>query len=326
MNATHSTCPVALNTTKYFTIPMYSVALTVGLPLNCLALWAVITHIRKSIVLSVYVLNVVLANLLQSILLPFWIAYSSRNHHWILGQVACVVVGVVHSTNFYAKNSFLCLIAMDRYIGLIHPMKFHRLQTLSSATKVSVVAWLLVAILCAAGIWLEMKDLGTWQGNCLDSIQLGKDYAHFKISTMSLTLFIPCILMGFFYLRVLLEVRKMTSLHQRVKRRICGFSSVILASYFLLYTPFQLVSFYRFYWTLEMEKDKICDFKRSIFNSMYFTWCLATLANILDPLLYVLLLKDVQADLKDQLSFKGHRTENTHKLEDLPLHSTTEQT
>ncbi|XP_062984857.1 G-protein coupled receptor 4-like [Elgaria multicarinata webbii] len=320
MNTINITCPMAFNTTKYFTIPMYSLALAAGLPLNCLALLALVSHIQKSIVLSVYVLNVVLANILQSLMLPFWINYSYHNHHWNLGEGACMVFGVIFFTNFYAKNNFLCLIAMERYIGLIYPLKFYRLQTMHGATKVSIGAWLLVAILCVAGVWIQMHGSETWQGRCLDGSQSGKDYAYFKMATMSFSFFMPCFLMGFFYFRVLFALRKKTSLQQRLKRKIYGFISLIIASFFLLCTPYQVISCYKYYCTLMLENNEFCDIERNSFIYIHVTWCLAILTTILDPLLYILLLKDVQANLKDHLSFRARRTQIT---QDLPLHSTT---
>ncbi|XP_054842646.1 G-protein coupled receptor 4-like [Eublepharis macularius] len=328
MNTSYIPCPMAFNTTKYFIIPVFSIVLTAGLPLNFLALLALVSQIKSSIVLSVYILNLVLASLLQTLTLPFWIAYTYHDHHWNTGQEACVVVAMIFLTNFYAKNSFLCLIAMERYIGLVHPLKFHRLHSMCGAFIVSIATWLLVAAMCGIGLWLQMKGSGTWQEHCLDGSQLGKDHAHFKMATLSLSFFKPCILMGFFYSRVLTVVRKVESLQQRVKRKVCGFIFFINISFFLLCIPFQATSWYKYYWELMLEEDKVCDLDRSTFIYTYTTWCLTTLDNILNPLLYTLLLKDVWAEIKDQLSFRARGTGIIYELEpqDLPPHSITGQT
>lgn len=81
MNATHVSCPMAFDTTKYFVIPVSSVILAAWLLLNCLALFALLFHIKKCIVLSVYVLNKVLADLLEILVLLFWISYNYHKHH-----------------------------------------------------------------------------------------------------------------------------------------------------------------------------------------------------------------------------------------------------
>ncbi|XP_061446499.1 G-protein coupled receptor 4-like [Rhineura floridana] len=316
MNATicHS---LPFNTTKYFTLPVYSVVLAVGLPLNSLALWALIYQMKRSIILSVYIMNLVLANILQTLTLPFWMYYSYHNHKWGLGKGACVLAGFAFRTNFYAKNNFLCLIAMERYFGLVHPLRFHRLQTMQGATRVSIACWLLVATLCAVGIGLQMQGSGLTQEHCLDGSEVNYDYSQFRLSITSLSFFIPCLLMGFFYFRVLLELRKVASLEQRAKRQIYGFVSLIIVTFFLLFMPFQVISFYRYVMEARLRRDatRSCDMVRGIFIYEHTTLCLTTLGNILDPLLYILLLKDVRAEFKHVFSFKAHRTGVLYKSE-----------
>lgn len=328
MNASRPFCPLSFNTTKYFIIPIYSIVLTIGLPLNCLALSVLVPQIKRSVILSVYVLNLVLANILQIITLPFWINDSYHDHKWVLGQEACVVIGMVFITNSYAKNNFLCLIAMERYFGVVHPLKFHRLQTMHGATKVSIATWLLVTTGCAVGLWLQIKGSGARQGHCLDASQLRKDYAHFKMATMSVSFLMPCVLMGFFYFRILYELRKAVSLLQTVKRQVYRFISLILASFFLFWTPFQVICCYKYYWELRLEEDELCDFERNSIIYTHVTWCLTTLDNIVDPFLYILLLKDAQAEFKNHFSFRILKMGTKYKLEqqDLLPHSASAQT
>ncbi|XP_062993165.1 G-protein coupled receptor 4-like [Elgaria multicarinata webbii] len=314
MNNTTDFCPVSLNATKFFRIPVYTVVLVAGLPLNCLALWALVYQMKRSVVLSVYITNLMLANLLQILMLPFGIYSSSQNHHWGLGKGACIAVGLAFRTNFYAKNSFLCLIAMERYIGLVYPLRFYRLQTMQGAAKVSIVVWLLVMSLCAVGIVLEMGTRAQ-QTYCLDFSQLNYKYAQFRVSIVALSFFIPCVLMGFFYFRVLAELRKVVSLEKRVKRQIYGFISLIIAAFFLLFTPFQVMLYYRYYWEVKLSRNDVCALVANIYVYIHATLCLTISGNILDPLLYILLLKDVRREFKVTLSSRARQTGIPYKLE-----------
>ncbi|XP_066486647.1 G-protein coupled receptor 4-like [Tiliqua scincoides] len=318
INTTDMCSSVPFNITKYFKIPIYSIVVAAGLPLNCLALWVLIFQIKRSITLSVYILNLVLANLLQTLTLPFWMYYSYHDHCWHLGKAMCVVAGLAFRTNFYAKNNFLCLIAMERFIGLVHPLKFHRLQTISGAAKVCTITWFLVVVLCSVGIWLQVKGPGLWQGqHCLDEVPL--HYARFKVATTSLSFFAPFLLMGFFYFRVLFELRKVTSLEKKVKRQIYGFVSLIIASFFLLFVPYQVVSYYQYLSIVILGEKESGEFERSIFICFHTTLSLTTLGNILDPLLYILLLKDVRAELKDLICCKAHKTGISYSLKEQGL-------
>lgn len=316
-------CPMAYNTTKYYKIPVYCLVVATGLPLNCLALWALISQMKRSVILSVYVFNLILANLLQTSMLPFWIYFSGNNHYWALGATACLAVRLAFRTNFYAKNVFLCLIAMERYFGLIYPLSFHRLQTMAGAIVLSVTTWLVVAVFCVVGILLDQS--GNWHESCPDGTLAGKGYAHFKLATMSLSFFLPCLLMGFFYFRVLFELRKVESLEKRAKKQIYGFISLIIISFFLTWVPFQVTSYYKFYWELNLGHGELCAFERYIFNYTNATLCLATLGNIFDPLLYTLLLKEVRDDLRSLFRFKDQKTGISYGLEErnLPPHTAT---
>lgn len=319
---------MAYNTTKYFKIPVYCLVVATGLPLNCLALWALISQMKRSVILSVYVLNLILANLLQVSMLPFWIYFSCNDHHWALGPEACLAVRLAFRTNFYAKSTFLCLIAMERYFGLVHPLRFHRLQTMVSAVKLSITTWLVVAVFCVVGIVLESQQPANWHESCLDSTYAGKSYAHFKLATMAFSFFFPCLLMGFFYFRVLFELRKVESLEKRAKTQICGFISLIIASFFLTCVPYQVTSYYKFWWELRLKDEECCAFQRFHFNYTNTTLCLATMGNISDPLLYILLLKDVRDEFRSLFRLKDRKTRISYRLEErnLPPHAAAEGT
>ncbi|XP_015275917.1 PREDICTED: G-protein coupled receptor 4-like [Gekko japonicus] len=325
MTVNNGSCPIAYNTTKYFKIPVYCLVVAAGLPLNCLALWALISQMKRSVVLSVYILNLISANLLQISMLPFWIYLSCNNHSWDLGPAACQAVRLAFRTNFYAKNVFLCLIAMERYFGLIHPLRFHRLQTMASAVALSVTTWLAVAVLCVVGMLLETDQSDNWHKSCLDGTHVEKRYAHFKLATMSLSFFLPCLFMGFFYFRVLFELRKVASLEKRAKKQIYGFISFIIASFFLTCVPYQVTSFYKFHRELRLKDGEICAFESYIFSYTNITLCLATLGNVSDPLLYILLLKEVRDDLRGLFRFKDRKTGISYRLEEraLPPHTAT---
>lgn len=293
---------MAFNTTKYFLIPVYSVVLGAGLPLNCLALWVLVSQINKSIILSVYMLNLVVADLLQILMLPFWIYYSYRDHHWDLGPVTCGAVGLGFITSFYAKNGFLCLIAMERYIGLVHPLWFRGLQTIRGATKISAAAWVLVFGICSVGTGLLLKEAKA--EHCYEGYPLGRYYAHFKMATMVFSFFLPCFFMGFFYFRVLHKLRQVPSLEQETKRQISNFISLLLISFFLLCVPYQVTSFYKYQREILQNKKGLCLFETNLFIYSQVALCLTTLGSVLDPLLYILLLKDGRTELGNHLKCK----------------------
>ncbi|XP_058038389.1 G-protein coupled receptor 4-like [Ahaetulla prasina] len=296
-----------VNATKTFKIPMYSVILVLGLPLNILALWALIYQLKKSVVLSVYIMNLVVAHLLQILTLPFGMYYSQNNHRWNLGKEACLLIGVAFRTNYYAKNSFLCLIAMERYLGLVHPLRFHRAQTVPGAVKISILVWLVDLTLCAVGIGFQIRTFEHGKKTCLDSALLNRNYARFRVSIMAFSFVIPLFLMAFFHISVFFKVRQVVSLEKRVKKQISRFISLLITSFFLLFTPYQAVSYYRYLLEVLTPSTAVCDSLRAIFVYEHVTLCISLLDNILDPLFYNLLLKDIQTGFRQCLFSRANR-------------------
>ncbi|XP_034260404.2 G-protein coupled receptor 4-like [Pantherophis guttatus] len=307
-NSSDDECPfMPLNATKTFKIPMYSVIVAFGLPLNILAFWALIYQLKKSVVLSVYIMNLVVAHLLQILTLPFWMYYSHNNHEWNLGKEACLLIGVAFRTNFYAKNTFLCLIAMERYLGLAHPLRFHRAQTVPGAVKISILVWLVDLTLCAVGVGLQIRTFERGKKSCVDSSILNRDYANFRVSIMAFSFVIPLFLMAFFHITVLFKIRQVVSLEKRVKTQMSGFISLLITFFFLLFTPYQVVSYYRYLLEVRTPSTEVCDSLRAIFVYEHATLCLSLLDNILDPLFYNLLLKDIQTDFRRCLFSRANR-------------------
>ncbi|XP_039183746.1 ovarian cancer G-protein coupled receptor 1-like [Crotalus tigris] len=306
-NSSNNECLfIPLNATKTFKIPVYSIILVFGLPLNILAFWALIYQLKKSVVLSVYIMNLVVAHLLQILTLPFWMYYSLNNHLWSLGKAACLFIGVAFRTNFYAKNSFLCLIAMERYLGLAHPLRFHQAQTIPGAVKISILVWLVLLTLCTIGVELQVRTFEPWKA-CVDSSILNYPYAKFRVSIVGFSFIIPLFLMAFFHISVLFKLRQVASLEKRVKTQISGFISLLIMTFFLLFTPYQIISCYRYLLEVMTPSPAICDSLREIFVYEHATLCVSLLDNILDPLFYNLLLKDIQTDFRNCLRSRAGR-------------------
>uniref|UniRef100_A0A670ZEE7 G-protein coupled receptors family 1 profile domain-containing protein n=1 Tax=Pseudonaja textilis TaxID=8673 RepID=A0A670ZEE7_PSETE len=269
MDNSSNECPfMPLNATKIFKIPMYSVILAFGLPLNILAFGALIYQLKKSVVLSVYIMNLVVAHLLQILTLPFWMHYSHNNHEWNLGKATCLLVGVAFRSNFYAKNNFLILV------------------------------WLLVLTLCTIGIGLQIRTFEHGGKTCVDSSTLNPDYAMFRVSIVAFSFIIPFFLMAFFHINVLFKVRQVVSLEKRLKKQISGFVSLLIMVFFLLFTPYQVISYYRYLLEVMTPSAAVCESLRTIFIYEHATLCLSLLDNILDPLFYNFLLKDMQTNFR----------------------------
>ncbi|XP_068777935.1 G-protein coupled receptor 4-like [Struthio camelus] len=293
---------VPFNATKYFLVPIYSLVLVAGLPLNALAFWALLCQANAS-ALSAYLLNAMAANLLQLLTLPFWIHYSQRDHAWPWGSAACTGVGLAFLAALYAKNSFLCLIAVARYLGLAHPLRFRGLQAARSAAGVSAASWALVVTVCLVGGVLQPSEM-LKPHLCYEQLcPREKGYALFRTTAAALSFFLPCFFMTFFYLRGLGKLKEMTSLDGKAKRKIARSIACMIAAFYLLQVPYQATSYSRF--VAQLLSEDTCPFQSRLFLYDRLALCLTALSDVADPLLYVLLLGDAREELGKRLAGRG---------------------
>ncbi|XP_069098183.1 G-protein coupled receptor 4-like [Pleurodeles waltl] len=241
-----------------------------------------------------------LAELLQLLTLPFWIHYFQNGRTWDLGSVTCASVGLGFVTNLYAKQGFLCLIALERYIGVVHIMRYRSWNTLLRAAQISVGAWVLVSLLCTLGYIILRND--TIHKNstlCYEGYPTGNNYSIFKLSTVWLSFIAPSLLMVFFYSSILLKLRKVESIPPEEKKRLFVLTIFTVVTFVLIMGPYHVLSFYKHLMEIIMANDQgeLCRLEASILLYIQITLGLTTLGNIINPLVYVLLSKGATVEL-----------------------------
>ncbi|XP_041821960.1 probable G-protein coupled receptor 34 [Chelmon rostratus] len=97
---------------------LYSLFFLFGLVGNLFALWVfVFLHSSQNSV-RVFLINCAVADLVLLACLPFRIFYHVNGNKWVLGSVACKMVGNLFYMNMYISITLLGLISLDRYLRL----------------------------------------------------------------------------------------------------------------------------------------------------------------------------------------------------------------
>ncbi|XP_061547601.1 probable G-protein coupled receptor 34 [Phycodurus eques] len=97
---------------------LYSLLFLLGLVGNLFALWVFLfVHASRNSV-CVFLINCAVADLVLLACLPFRIFYHFNGNHWLLGHVACKLVGNLFYMNMYISIMLLGLISLDRYLRL----------------------------------------------------------------------------------------------------------------------------------------------------------------------------------------------------------------
>ncbi|XP_027712453.1 probable G-protein coupled receptor 132 [Vombatus ursinus] len=286
-------CSLDFEISKTMRISVFSLVVSAGLPLNCMAAWVLFFQVRMKNVLSIYMINMVAANLLQIFTIPFWIHYTYLGHRWVLGREACIAIGFLFTTNFYAKIAFLCLIAKERYFHIVFPMRCHGLGTVAIAVKTSLIAWVVTVFFCSLGSYFISQGKEETQ-LCHEGYPLPESYARFKMGTMFFSFFAPLGLIGFFYVSILYKIKQVKNLE--AKNQAYGCILLTMVTFFLVFGPYQVTSFLKYFLESKKRSD-ICTKEEKLFLLKEISLCLITLEDILDPVLYILLLKSARDKL-----------------------------
>ncbi|XP_073318361.1 probable G-protein coupled receptor 34 [Pagrus major] len=97
---------------------LYSLFFIFGLLGNLFALWVFLfLHSSRNSV-RVFLINCAVADLVLLACLPFRVFYHVNGNKWVLGSVACKIVGNLFYMNMYISITLLGLISLDRYLRI----------------------------------------------------------------------------------------------------------------------------------------------------------------------------------------------------------------
>ncbi|XP_019404477.1 PREDICTED: lysophosphatidic acid receptor 5 [Crocodylus porosus] len=121
----------------------YSLIFVAGMILNVAALWIFLRYLRLKSVVSIYMFNLAISDLLFTLSLPLRLYYYS-NQRWLFGNFLCQVSGSLFQINMYGSCLFLTCINLDRYVAIVHPLRWHHLRRPKVARLLCLVVWVLI--------------------------------------------------------------------------------------------------------------------------------------------------------------------------------------
>lgn len=130
-------------TTNLYLPVLYLLSFSVGLPSNLLALWVLLFR-TKRLPSTMLLINLTAADCLLLIALPFRIMYHFRGNHWELGEPFCRIVMAMFYGNMYGSVLCLALVALDRYIALVHPFSAMTLRSRRTSLYMTAAVWAVV--------------------------------------------------------------------------------------------------------------------------------------------------------------------------------------
>ncbi|XP_038672677.1 P2Y purinoceptor 1-like [Scyliorhinus canicula] len=283
---------------------MYLIVFVTGLIGNSVALWMFIFHVRPWSSITVYMFNLVLADLFYVFSLPVLIFYYLRESDWIFGEVMCKLQRFIFHVNLYGSILFLTCISVHRYMGVVHPMKSLGRLKKKSATIVTVCLWVIVMASIAPILYFsrlrQVTNATNVSGPYLDTNRTirnicydttSKELLHtYFIYSMLTTFFGFCvpfatILVCYgFIVKALICNDMRTPLREKSVRLVI----IVLAVFAVAYLPFHVMKNLNLQSRLYYQGVETCDWNKRVYATYQVTRGLASLNSCVDPILYFL--------------------------------------
>ncbi|XP_041669146.1 C-X-C chemokine receptor type 2-like [Cheilinus undulatus] len=258
----------------------YMATIMAAIPTNAFSLYVSLQHIRQKNELGVYLFNLALSDLTFSIGLSLWLDFLWRGV-WAHGGHVCVLSIYFLFTNFYTSDAFLCCIAFDRYLAVVHPLKYRFLRKVDTAAVVSAAIWVLVVCFNAATItWEDSYYESSKFSVCFDIfLPMSETMVRANIARFLLGFIFPVFLVVFSTRGTFKALKSNQATEEKERKQIAKLLTVVLLCLLLSFGPIHIMMLVR----------TIVDDCKTVALLLYpykISQAMSSLNCISDPLLY----------------------------------------
>ncbi|XP_036005989.1 G-protein coupled receptor 4 [Fundulus heteroclitus] len=296
-----SFCDVDSKVDQFFQPTLYIIVIILGLPTNCMALWAAYMQVRQRNELGIYLINLSVADLLYIITLPLWIDYFLQHDDWIHGQESCKLFGFIFYTNIYVSIAFLCCISLDRYLAVAYPMRFVKVRRIKTAVCVSAVVWIIEIVANSAPLFHDELFQDRFNHTfCFEKYPMQDWVAGMNLYRTFFGFLTPWTAMLVAYRGILAAVRCNVSTERQEKAKIQRLALSLILIVLLCFGPYHTLLLVRSIMYLNQPCD--CRSEETLFAAYHVALALTSLNCVADPILYCFVNEGARHDVSRALS------------------------
>ncbi|XP_062399877.1 hydroxycarboxylic acid receptor 2-like [Sardina pilchardus] len=264
--------------------PLIIFEFVLGVLGNGLALWVLCWHMRPWRSSTVLLFNLVLADFILNAVLPFRASYYLSGMDWGFGDAFCRVFLFLVSLNRNGSIAFLTLIALDRYMRVLHPHHSVNSAGVLKAVAVAVAVWVLTVGLNTHLLTVPQHLVVGEATQCESFVVcLAVDPASIWYkSVFVLSFFVPFALILVCSLRVISELRRRHLDRGSMRMTLYALAMVVVVFVvcFLPSNVAQMVIWVRVW------SERTCDAVEVVNVVFYSTLTLTYLNSMLDPVIF----------------------------------------
>ncbi|XP_069507446.1 P2Y purinoceptor 1-like [Ambystoma mexicanum] len=287
-NYSLANCQVNRDFTYRYLPAVYMTVCLAGILGNGLGLWNLCVNWKKWNNLNILVCNLGVADLLYVITLPFLASYYINGGKWTFGLGFCRVTRCLFNANLYASIGFLTCISIQRYLGIVHPMKMiGRFSTKRCSLLVSAAVWVWVLVQIVPDLLFTKTNENAT--HCYDSTSnesLGK-YLPYSMTIMVTGFVIPFVIIIGCYSHILVVLARNQNVDPILKRRSIKLVVIVMVLFSVCFFPYHLfrnLNLLARGWQL---RGTCTQTLRNIYLSYQLTRGLACMNSAINPLVYL---------------------------------------
>ncbi|XP_051518615.1 chemerin-like receptor 1 [Myxocyprinus asiaticus] len=268
------------------TVILNVIIFLLGITGNGTVIWIAGFKIKKSVNTTWY-LSLALSDFLFCSIIPFVIVRTVINN-WIFGLYMCKFTSFAMFLNMYSSIFILIVISVDRCVTVKFPVWAQNHRTITKASAVVVLVWLMSALLSIPAF--RFREIYNYSSKeiCFNN------YEHHH-TTVVLIRFICGFLIPFLSICICYSILicKLRANQLSKSTKPYKIMTLLITTFFLCWLPYHIVSI------IELDKSK---HGHNFGKAQLVTATLASSNSFINPFLYAFMAKDLKKKLYSFLS------------------------
>lgn len=288
-----------------FVPALYMLLFPISMVLNSLAAW-VSLHVYSSSTFMVYVKNLVLSDIIETLMIPFEVYHDVRPRTASFHLFHCRYLSPIKYICMYISISLMALISLDRFLKIVQPCGPMLGQTLLFGRVISAVIW--VIMIAATGLpTMVLTNQYPNMSEPLDSCMIYKGAAGIAVHkaviiTVNLYFWMVCVLVVVCYMcigkTVIQSFRNSGSSNSQATQKTTLRVFLVLVVFSVSFGPYHLV---RIPYTFQQTRMVVsCRDTWGLYMKEISLW-FATVNVCLDPIVYFFLCREFSDKLRSMV-------------------------